>query len=56
VRIWVGGAERPVFLQQAAWLGSAWQVVPVIPPECHHFDIIDALKDPENDRLLDVLA
>ena len=56
VRIWVGGAERPVFLQQAAWLGSAWHVVPVIPPKCHHFDIIDALKDPEHNRLFDVLA
>jgi arylformamidase len=49
VRIWVGEQERPVFLEQAAALAEAWEVAQVIVPDRHHFDVIDALMDPESE-------
>ncbi len=49
VCIWVGAQERPVFLQQAAALAGAWSVPQVIVPSKHHFDVIDALCDPQSD-------
>ncbi len=54
VHIWVGGAERPVFLDQAQWLSDAWDYPVAVVPDRHHFDVIDALQDPETDlvRLL----
>ena len=51
VTIWVGGAERPSFLDQARWLSEAWDVDCVIVPDLHHFDIIDALKDRDSDLI-----
>ncbi len=48
VNIWVGAEERPVFLDQARWLSEAWSAPMHIAPGRHHFDIIDALKDPES--------
>ena len=48
VTVWVGAAERPAFLDQARWLGEAWEC-PVIEAEGrHHFDVIDALGDPDS--------
>lgn len=49
VTVWVGAAERPAFLDQARWLAEAWGVRNVIVPEKNHFDVIDALADPESD-------
>ncbi len=49
VCIWVGADERPAFLQQAAALADAWSVPQVVVPSRHHFDVIDALCDPESD-------
>ncbi|MFT7592821.1 MAG: arylformamidase [Paracoccaceae bacterium] len=49
VEIWVGADERPALLDQARWLSDAWNAGLVIVPEKHHFDIIDALADPESD-------
>ena len=46
VTVWVGGDERPAFLDQAGWLASAWDVACHIEPGKHHFDVIDALADP----------
>ena len=44
--VWVGADERPVFLDQARWLGQAWDC-PVEVEACkHHFDVIDGLADP----------
>lgn len=45
VTVWVGGAERPVFLDQARWLAEAWGAELVIDPDRHHFDVIDGLAD-----------
>lgn len=49
VTVWVGGAERPAFLDQAQWLAEAWDCDRVVVPDRHHFDVIDALKDPDGD-------
>jgi arylformamidase len=54
VHVVVGGAERPVFLDQAQWLGDAWNVPVTIVPGRHHFDVIEGLEDAGSDlcRLL----
>ena len=54
VAVWVGAEERPAFLDQARWLSEAWEVDLVIPPDRHHFDVIDALAEPDSNlvRLL----
>ncbi|MCG7628642.1 alpha/beta hydrolase [Epibacterium sp. MM17-32] len=49
VTVWVGGAERPAFLDQAIWLVEAWDADHVIAFEKHHFNVIEPLADPESD-------
>ncbi|TNJ47513.1 alpha/beta hydrolase [Phaeobacter sp. B1627] len=49
VTVWVGGAERPAFLDQAIWLVEAWGADHVIALEKHHFNVIEALADPGSD-------
>ena len=44
--VWVGADERPVFLDQARWLGQAWNCHVEVEPGKHHFDVIDGLADP----------
>ena len=48
VTVWVGGDERPAFLDQAHWLAQAWAADHVIEPARHHFDVIDGLIDAES--------
>lgn len=48
VAVLVGAQERPVFLDQARWLSEAWGADMVIAPDRHHFDVIDALCDPDS--------
>jgi acetyl esterase/lipase len=48
VTVWVGGDERPAFLDQAKWLADAWSCDCVIDPEKHHFDVIDGLVIPDS--------
>ncbi|MBZ0128659.1 MAG: alpha/beta hydrolase [Rhodobacteraceae bacterium] len=46
---WVGGDERPAFIDQANWLARAWpEAGAVIDPGRHHFDVIDALADAQS--------
>ncbi|AUC53687.1 alpha/beta hydrolase [Sagittula sp. P11] len=55
VTVWVGGAERPAFLEQAEWLEEAWGCSRVVDEGKHHFDVIDSLADPSGaltERLL----
>lgn len=54
VTVWVGGAERPVFLDQATWLAEAWGVERMVAQGLHHFDVIDALED-DSSQLMDSL-
>lgn len=49
VSVWVGADERPAFLDQARWLSQAWDCDETIVPGKHHFDVIDALADPDSD-------
>lgn len=47
--VWVGGAERPAFLDQARWLADAWAGTRLnIVPGRHHFDVIEALEDADS--------
>ena len=45
VTAWVGGDERPAFLDQARWLAEAWGCGHVVDAGRHHFDVIEALAD-----------
>lgn len=47
VTVWVGGDERPAFIDQARWLANAWKAELEIDNGRHHFDVIDGLKDAE---------
>lgn len=48
VTVWVGAEERPVFLQQAQALTDAWDCDQVIAPGQHHFNVVEALADPQS--------
>lgn len=48
VTVWVGGDERPAFLDQARWLAEAWSSECIIDTGKHHFDVIDGLSDPSS--------
>jgi len=49
VHVWVGGDERPVFLDQSRWLAEAWTHADLhVAPGRHHFDVIDGLKAPDS--------
>jgi len=56
VTVWVGGAERPAFLDQARWLADAWGCGHVIDAGRHHFNVLDGLADPEGALLKEVLG
>jgi len=45
----VGGNERPVFVEQSRWLARDWPNARLhIDPGKHHFDVIDGLQDPQS--------
>ncbi len=46
--VWVGGDERPAFVDQARWLGAAWEVAVTVEPGRHHFDVIEGLERGES--------
>ncbi len=48
VMAWVGGTERPAFLEQAQGLADAWGCAHTIEPERHHFDVIEGLQDADS--------
>lgn len=56
VTVWVGGAERPAFLDQAGWLSDAWGCDLVEAAGKHHFDVVDALVDQESEMLARLLG
>lgn len=51
VTAWVGGGERPAFVDQARWLATAWGAELVVTEGEHHFNVIDALADPTSDMV-----
>ena len=52
----VGGQERPSFLWHARLLSEAWNCGWSVAPGLHHFDVIDALEDPESDLMETLLG
>lgn len=46
--VWVGAQERPSFLWQARLLSEEWACLWTADPGRHHFDVIDALADPDS--------
>lgn len=46
--VWVGGQERPAFLWHARTLSEAWTCPWTVAAGKHHFDVIDALTDPDS--------
>lgn len=48
VTVWVGGDERPVFLEQSMVLAENWGAKMIVRQGEHHFDVIDGLKDPNS--------
>lgn len=52
--VWVGGAERPRFLDQARRLGNGWSCPVTVEPDLHHFNIIEGLERPDS-ALMNVL-
>lgn len=53
VTVWVGGAERPAFVEQAAKLARVWDCDLEIAEGRNHFDVIEALD--RNGKLLGFL-
>ncbi len=56
VTVWVGGDERPAFLDQAQWLADAWGCGHVVVPGQHHFNVIDPLADADSDMVKTLLS
>jgi acetyl esterase/lipase len=48
VTVRVGGVELPAFLVQARALAKAWSCPLEIAPGRHHFDVIEALAEPDS--------
>jgi len=54
--VWVGGAERPAFIDQSRRLATAWDVPLTIDAGRHHFDVIDALENADSPLMRLLLA
>ncbi|QMU57096.1 MAG: alpha/beta fold hydrolase [Boseongicola sp.] len=48
VDVWVGGEERPAFLDQARWLAETWSGDLHHAPGRHHFDVIELLEEKDS--------
>lgn len=56
VTVWVGSDERPAFLDQARKLSKVWQCGLVEDAGKHHFDVIDAMADPDSAMVARLLS
>ena len=56
VTAWVGGDERPVFIEQSQELGAAWNCKVHIEPNKHHFNVIEPLADPNSPIVVELLS
>lgn len=56
VTAWVGGDERPAFLDQARWLAEAWGCAHVVDAGKHHFDVIDGLANADSEMVKTLLS
>lgn len=48
VTVWVGGDERPAFVDQGRQLARAWGADLQLPAGFHHFDVIAPLAEPDS--------
>lgn len=55
VTVWVGAAERPVFVEQARMLSETWECDMVLDEDRHHFDVIDGLLDAQSPLMSTIL-
>lgn len=56
VHVWVGGAERPVFLDQTRRLGNAWACPVTVEPGKHHFNVIEGLESADTPLMTALLG
>ncbi|MFC7703064.1 alpha/beta hydrolase [Plastorhodobacter daqingensis] len=56
LHVWVGGAERPAFLDQARWLAEAWDCPLTRAPGQHHFNVIEGLEQPDSPLMQVILG
>ena len=56
VHVWVGGAERPAFINPSRWLSRAWNAPLTVEPGRHHFDVIDGLEAPDSPLMAALLG
>ncbi len=56
VTVWVGGDERPVFVEQARALADAWSCEMVNDAGRHHFDVLDGLRDAHSPLMRAILG
>ena len=56
VTVWVGADERPAFLEQAEAMARAWGAKQMTVAGKHHFDVIEALEDPDSDMTAALLG
>lgn len=56
VKVWVGGEERPAFIDQATWLSQKWECDLHIEQGRHHFDVIDDLANSKSDMVKFLVA
>jgi arylformamidase len=55
--VWVGGAERPAFLDQARWLAEAWPFARLeVEAGRHHFDVIEGYETPDSPLMRAILG
>jgi len=51
VIVWVGGSERPVFIDQAHALSDMWGCALEVEPDKNHFDVVEGLSDPSGELI-----
>jgi acetyl esterase/lipase len=56
VHVWVGGDERPRFLDQARRLGNAWSCPVTVEPGRHHFDVVEGLEQADSPLITALLG
>jgi acetyl esterase/lipase len=56
VTVFIGADERPAFLEQAEALSRSWGARRVVEEGKHHFDVIDALADPDSTMIKALLG
>ena len=54
--VWVGGDERPVFLDQAGWLADHWGCMNMVTDGEHHFSVVEGLASADSPLTAEILS